>query len=119
MPKEIVLDLDVLLAWSAVIVGVGGAIGYLIKASKPFMKPFQKLQKDVQNLENQSKRCEEKFEHDQTQLQELKEDVEDMKTDIKMLLEASLLNMRHIETGNCTGDIAKGRIKLEKYLINR
>ena len=85
----------------------------------PPLPLFQRLQKEIQDLESHSAHCDEKFENDQRQLQALKSDIDGMKIDIKMLLEASLLNMKHIETGNCTGEVAEGRVKLEKYLINR
>lgn len=119
MPEEIVLHPNTLLALSAFVVSVGAAFGYFVKAAKPLIKPFQRLQKEVQDLESHSAHCDEKFENDQRQLQALKSDIDGMKIDIKMLLEASLLNMKHIETGNCTGEVAEGRVKLEKYLINR
>lgn len=119
MPNEIVLDPNAILVWAGAIAGVGAAIGYLIKAAKPLAKPFQRLQKEVKDLEDHSTHCDEKFKNDQLQLEALKRDVDDIKMDVKMILEASLLNMKHIETGNCTGEVAEGRMKLEKYLINR
>ena len=119
MPEEIVLNLDAVLAWCALIAGLGAAGGYLLKAAKPLTSPFKKMQKDLQELEDHSHHCDEKFENDQKQLSDLKDEVTAIKLDIKMMLEGQLLIMKHVETGNCTGEVADGRMKLEKYLIDR
>lgn len=119
MPEEIVLNLDAVLAWCAVIAGLGAAGGYLLKAAKPLTSPFKKMQRELKELEDHSIHCDEKFANDQKQLSDLKEEVTSMKVDIKMMLEGQLLIMKHVETGNCTGEVADGRAKLERYLINR
>ena len=46
MPEEIVLHPNTLLALSAFVVSVGAAFGYFVKAAKPLIKPFQRLQKE-------------------------------------------------------------------------
>lgn len=112
MPEQIVLNTDTLLAWCAFIVGVGAAVGYLLKAAKPLTKPFKSMRKELTEIEEHRKVCDEKFKNDQQQLKALQ-------SDVKMMLEGQLLIMKHVETGNCTGEVADGRAKLEMYLVNR
>ena len=109
---EITVNLDVLLWIAAGIGTIGAAAVYLKKWLHPFLHPFKELSADVKELKDRKLTCDQKFENDQKQLAEINED-------IKMMMRSQMLIMKHVETGNCTGEVAAGRKELENYLIDR
>lgn len=109
---EITINLDTLL-WLATAIGtVCVAIVWIKKGLSPFLDPFKQIKSDIKTLKDRKSACDLKFEQDQHQLSELREDM-------KMMMRSQMLTLKHIETGNCTGEVAEGRKALENYLINK
>ena len=119
MPEQITIDTNTILAWCAAITAVGVAIGWLAKAAKPLLKPFRNVQTELDDIEQRSVSCAKKFEHDDERIREHDETLGEIQSDNKIIMESIVLLMRHAETGNCTGEVAQGRQRLEGYLINR
>ena len=109
---EITINLDTLLWIAGVICAVGAAFVYLIKWAGPLIRPFKELRVDVRELKSRKLSCDQKFENDQREIKE-------MRADVKMMMRSQLLIMKHVETGNCTGEVAAGRKALEEYLIDK
>ena len=109
---EITVNLDTLI-WIATGIGaVCAAIVWIKKGTAPFLDPLRQMKNDVKELKNRKSVCDQNFAHDQKQLAELTED-------IKMMMRSQMLIMKHVETGDCTGEVAAGRKELEDYLIDR
>ena len=116
---EITINLDTLL-WCATGLGtVCVAIVWIKKGLSPFLDPFRQIRADIKVLKDRKLSCDLKFEEDRHQLRELREDMDDLKEDMKMIIRSQMLTLKHIETGNCTGEAAEGRKALEEYLINK
>lgn len=109
---EITINLDTLLWIIGFIAAVCGLIVYMKKGADPILRPFREMQDDVKILLDRKAHCDKKFEHDQEQLAELRENH-------KMMMESLMLLLKHAETGNCTGEVAEGRKKMEQYLISK
>lgn len=109
---EVTINLDLLLWIAAGIGTVCAAIVWIKKGTAPLLDPIKQMKDDVRELKNRKTVCDQRFEHDQKQLAELTED-------IKMMMRSQMLIMKHVETGNCTGEVAAGRKELENYLIDR
>jgi hypothetical protein len=109
---EVTVNLDTLL-WIAAGIGTFGAAAvYLKKWLSPLFRPFKEMSEDVKELKERKLLCDQKFENDQRQLAEINEA-------IKIMMRSQMLIMKHVETGNCTGEVAAGRKELEDYLIDR
>ena len=119
MPEEIVLQPNAILAWCGFITAIGIAFGWLAKATRPLVKPIKEMRKNIDDIEEQQSACAKKFENDQERLDAQDKLLDRVEQDIKVLLESQVLLMKHAETGNCTGEVAEGRSKLESYLIHR
>ena len=119
MPEQITIDTNTILAWCGFITAVGIAIGWLAKAAKPLLKPFRNVQNELDDIEQRSISCARKFAHDDERIREHDETLGEIQNDNKIIMESIVLLMRHAETGNCTGEVAQGRQRLEGYLINR
>lgn len=119
MPEQITIDTNAILAWCGLIAAIGIAIGWLAKAAKPLLKPFQNVQNELDDIEQRSITCAKKFANDDERLNEHEKMLTEAKEDNKIIMESIVLLMRHAETGNCTGEVAQGRQALERYLINR
>ena len=109
---EITVNLDTLLWIAGFITAIGAGLVVLSRWASPITRPYKNMMSDVKELKQRKLSCDMKFEHDQAQLNELKEND-------KMTMESLLLLLKHAETGNCTGEVAEGRKKLESYLINK
>lgn len=105
---EITINLDTLLFICASIATIGGAIVWLKKGITPFTEPIKRLDE----LESHRTGCDKKFK-EQAQMNK------EMSEDINMILKSILLLMKHAESGNCTGEVGKGRSALEEYIVNR
>lgn len=119
MPHELTLNVDTLIAVCGLIVAVGGAAAVLHKWVKPFMRPLKKLETRIDKLEQRNQECTEFFTHDKERLDEHDTMLKEQAEDTKIIMESIALLMVHAETGNHTGEVRAGRVKLEKYLINR
>lgn len=109
---QITINVETLL-WIAGAIGlIGGAIAYMKKGAEPILRPYREMKSNVKVLMDRKTSCDQKFENDQRQLAEMRED-------IKMMMKTQLLMMKHVETGNCTGEVAAGRKELEDYLIDK
>lgn len=109
---EITVNLDTLLWIAAAIGTVGAAIVWIKRSIAPIVNPIKQMKKEVRELEARKAICDKKFENDQKQLVELT-------ADTKMIMRSQMLILKHVETGNCTGEVAKGRKELEDYLIDK
>lgn len=105
---NITISLDEML-WIA---GFIGAICTVFVYVKKWIGPITRPFKDVRELKEHTKACEVKFARDAELLAELCDYV-------KELMRAQLLIMKHVETGNCTGEVAQGRERLEHFLIDK
>lgn len=112
MTNEITINLETLAWLAGFIIAVGGALAYMAKWAQPVTRPYKELRQNVSMLVERKTACDQKFEHDQAQLARLE------KND-KMIMTTQMLILKHLETGNCTGEIAEGRAALEKYLIDK
>jgi len=119
MPEQITIDTSTILAWCGFIAAVGVAIGWIAKAAKPMLKPFRDMKGELNDIKQRSISCAKKFANDDLRIKEHNEVLEQIQNDNKIIMESLVLLMRHAETGNCTGEVAKGRQGLETYLINR
>lgn len=119
MPSQITFDVAVVLEVCAAIIAVGGAVVYVRKLIKPLFKPVEELAKRIEALEQNQKTCRQYFTNDKNRLDAHDTMMRRQVEDNKVILECIALIMKHEETGNNTGEIAEGRERLEKYLINR
>lgn len=105
---NITISLDELL-WIAGFIGaVCTAIVYIKRSMGPIVRPF----KEIKELKQHAQLCETKFANDDARLVELC-------NDMKEVIRTQLLLLKHAETGNCTGEVANGRERLEHYLIDK
>ena len=105
---DITISLDELL-WIAGFIGaICTVIVYIKKGIGPIVRPF----KEIKELKQHAQSCEIKFANDDARLEELC-------NDMKEVMRAQMLLMKHVETGNCTGEVASGRERLEHYLIDK
>lgn len=105
---EVTINLDTLM-WIVTFIGaVCGAIVWILKGTNPLIRPF----KEIKELKTHAQSCELKFANDDRRLEELC-------SDVKELMKSQLLIMKHVETGNCTGEVASGREHLQNYLIDK
>lgn len=109
---ELTINLEALLWIAGLIVALGGAGMYIKKGASPVLRPYNEMKSNVKMLVDRKKSCDAKFEHDAEELAEIKQD-------IRMVMKTEMLILKHIETGNCTGEIAAGRAAIEKYLIDK
>lgn len=109
---EITINLDTLLWLAAGFGTICATAVWIKKSTAPFLNPIKQLKTDVKELKAKRLTCDQKFEHYQSEFAELKKD-------INMNMRSNLLILKHIETGNCTGEVAAGRKELEEYLITR
>ena len=119
MPHELIFNVDKLVEVSLAIAAVGGAAAILIKCIKPLFKPLEKLENRVNALETRNQECGAFFTNDKERLDQHEEMLKDQAEDTKIIMESIALLMVHAETGNHTGEVRAGRMKLEKYLIDR
>lgn len=105
---EITISLETLLFICSSIAVIGGALVWVKKGISPFTEPLKRLDE----LEDHRTGCDSKFEEQALMNKEMSED-------INMILKSILLLMKHAETGNCTGEVGKGRSTLEEYIVNR
>lgn len=119
MPSQITFDVAVFLEICAAIGAVGVAVVYVRKLIKPLFKPVEELAKRIDALEEKQKTCHMYFTNDKNRLDAHEQMMKRQGEDNKIILECIALIMKHEETGNNTGEIAEGRERLEKYLINR
>lgn len=104
----VTIDIDQILFWLGAIAVFGTAIVWIIRGAGPVIRPFKK----IQELEERTHACSMKFENDDKRLQRLEEGMD-------MMLKSQFLTLKHLETGNCTGEIAEGREALQNFLIDR
>lgn len=105
---EVTINLDTLL-WIATFIGaLCTAVVWFRKGMVPFLRPF----KEINELKAHAESCEQRFMNDDRRLDELS-------ADMKEVIKAQLLLMKHAETGNCTGEVAEGREHLQNYLIDK
>ena len=109
---QIVIDIDKLIWMAAAIGTVATAVVWLYKGALPMFRPLKEIRAEVKELKSRKITCDQKFEHDAQILDELR-------SDVKELIKAQLLIMKHVETGNCTGEVAAGREHLQDYLIDK
>lgn len=109
---EVTINLDMLLWGIGFMAAICGLIVYLKKGADPIIRPYKQMKSDVKMLVDRKHSCDQKFENDHQQLEE-------MRADVKMMMKSQLLIMKHVETGNCTGEVAAGRKELEDYLIDK
>ena len=105
---EITFTIENLIFWASALGVFCAAIVWLKKGVTPIVRPFKK----IHELEEHTHACEAKFQNDNKRLDELKEND-------KMVMATLILLLKHAETGNCTGEMADGRKKLEDFLINK
>ena len=109
---EITVNLDQLLWILGFFAAACTALVWLLKGSKPILRPFKEMREDLKALKERRVLCDQKFANDHEKLTEIS-------SEIKMMMHAHMLTLKHIETGNCTGEVAKERKKLEDYLIDK
>ena len=105
---EVTINLDTLLWFATFIGAVCAAVVWFLKGMGPMLRPF----KEIKELKTRAQSCETRFQNDDKRLDSLC-------SDINELMKAQLLIMKHVETGNCTGEVAKGRERLQNYLIEK
>lgn len=81
------------------------AAGWLIKIIRGARKPSQDVNK---KLDNDNKR-----------LNELEEDMKEIRTILPMLLRSQYVILQHMRTNNSTGKIAEAEEEINNYLFNR
>lgn len=101
-----------ILTISGIIVAIGGAAVYIAKAVGAAMKPTKELKKEMEQHSEYLKK-------DARRLDEHDEILKEIKDDQKRMMKAICLLLSHAETGNNTGEVAKGRKELEDYLISK
>ena len=106
------IDMAVIVSVCTVIAAVGGAFVWVKKAMDSLLRPVKTMQVEIDSLR-------EKTDHNYERLNEHERVLEEVRTDNREMLKAVLLLLSHIETGNNTGEVAKGRKDLEHYLLER
>lgn len=109
---EFTINIDFVFWIAGGIVALAGAIAAIKKIVAPYFEPIKKMEADVRELKENKGSCDIKFENDKKLLLEMREDQ-------KMIMRSQMLVLKHVETGNCTGEVAAGRKELEDYLINK
>ena len=105
---EIVINLEELLWFVTLLGAVFGVFVYLRKGITPITRPF----KELKELQLHTQVCELKF-------ADYNERFDELNADIREIMRSQMLLLKHVETGNCTGEVAEGRKHLENYLINK
>ena len=112
MPEQITINLQTLIAWLAFIGILGGAVMYIKKGASPFLAPFRRMERKMQDHDGYLKKDKEKLEeHDKA--------IKEISADNKAICKALLLLMEHAVTGNSVDKLKKGKQELQEYLINR
>lgn len=126
IPETITINPEVILWFFGAVAVIGTGLSWLKKAASPLHKPLIRLEAKLDTIETRSKKCNTHFEDDKRRLdshdiriQDIQDEIQEMRDDIKMTMKAVVLLMKHAETGNCTGEVGKGREDLEKYLIDK
>lgn len=118
-PASIEVVKNLILAICGLIVAIGGACVYVKKLVDAIKKPIREVNEKIEEVTKNQKTNESYFKNDAKRLDEHDLLLHEIQEDNKQMLSAIILLMSHAETGNNTGEIAEGRKKLEKYLIDR
>lgn len=119
MPEQFVINTDGVLAWAAFITAVCVAAVWVWKCIKPIFKPFKDVQHELEVIEKRGHAHDERFQEGENRMQRHDEMLKEIQADNKIMMKSLALLMSHAETGNNTGEVAKGRRELENYLINK
>jgi hypothetical protein len=119
MPEQITINTDAIYAWCLFIAAVCVAAVWLWKAIKPMFKPFKDMQHELEEIEKRGHVHDERFRKGEDRMGRHDKMLEEIQADNKIMMESLALLLSHAETGNNTGEVAKGRRKLESYLINK
>lgn len=119
MPEQITISIPAIVALCGLIVAIGGAVTYVNKLLKPLKKPYEDIQNEFEDIEQRSVSCAKKFQRDEARLDQHDKILKELAEDNKFMLQSVALLLQHAETGNSTGEITKGRVALESYLIQR
>lgn len=110
---------DIIMMICSLIIAIGGAVAVIGKFIKPITKPLEQVKKDLEDMKEDRNTFKQHLSNDFTRLEKHDTLLSEMQSDNRMVLESVALLMAHAETGNSTGEVAAGRKKLERYLINR
>lgn len=77
------------------------------------------LIKIVQGARKPSKDVNKKLDNDDKRLNELEEDMKEIRTILPMLLRSQYVILQHMRTNNSTGKIAEAEEEINNYLFNR
>lgn len=124
MAEPIMVNVDKFVAVCLAFTAMCVAGGWVYKLTRPMRKPIEDVKKGLGKIDEKSKVCADMFANDnmrldrhEQQLIEQGKRLDSLSEDIKQLLENDLMTLAHIETGNNTGDVAKRRKELEKYIV--
>lgn len=108
----ITINVALLISVCGLIAAVGVAVTWIKKALSPVLKPLKEMQTSIEEVEKRTI-------NDFNRLNEHEQILKEIQADNKEILKSVLLLLDHAETGNNTGEVAKGRKELEQYLVNR
>ena len=124
MTDTITINVADVLWFFGAVTAIGVGLSWLRKAFAPLKKPINNLESKILAIETDSKKHDTYFANDKLRLdkhdeimRDMREDLKETNKDIKALMNAVSLLMKHAETGNCTGEVAAGRERLEQHLI--
>lgn len=94
------------------IVAIGGALLYLIRAIKTLTQPIADIKATLERHETY-------LERDKQRLDKLEQEVEQNQDSTKLILKSITAMLAHMETGNHTKQMAAIRTDIERYLIDK
>ena len=119
MPDHITINTDAIYAWCIFIAAVCVAAVWLWKIIKPMFKPFKDMQHELEEIEQRGHDHDERFQRGEDRMEKHDEMLKEIQEDNKIMMKSLALLLSHAETGNNTGEVARGRRELENYLINK
>ncbi|MBR6606179.1 MAG: hypothetical protein IKK92_10015 [Prevotella sp.] len=121
MPETINIPINIglILAAAGGVITIATAGAWILKGIKPIFRPFSKMKEELRAIEKHQTECANYFRKDKRQLEEHHEMLIELREDFAIIMEDIVLLMSHAETGNNTGEIAKGREKTTQYLIKK
>lgn len=90
---------------------IGGAAVYLAKVIKRLLKPVADIQDTLNEHTNYLLR-------DKTRLDALEKELQSNNESTNMILKSTVTILNHLQTGNCTGEMARVHKEIDNYLIS-
>lgn len=116
--EEMTITPDLIIEVGAVVGALGVAYGKFTSIINKLKKPINDINEKIDEMKKTDEIGMARIDEHEARLNTHKEMLDKTMSDSKAIMSALLLLLSHAETGNNTGEIAKGRKELEEYLNN-